>query len=307
MGGILLVLLLAPVLWAIMWSVARLSYRLSKSSPWRLAAGIFFVATTFGLIALQFHLLAIFETDSFARSHSLYVIFPDIVPGIALGLYKGLQEERVKKKMDSALSEFSINREHIGLPASASKPLGNGAQRIEIAISTNGILRAVIFPGQNKPKYILMILVTAICSVNLLGLQFVLIHPISRLLMTPTFIDLMRLIQTVNVLAGGYVLALAFTGKSTLTLDLKSLKIESSLLNLTVSKKSFANSNVMNLRYAQWQTESQSGTIERSGIRFEVGSKTHTFGTSVTTNQAHELLNRMRSIYSFPMPKEAQG
>ena len=304
MVGILLVLLLAPALWTIMWSVAWLTYKLSKSSPWRLAAGISFVAATFGLIALQFRLLRIFETDNFARSHLLYVVFPDVVPGIILMFYKMFKEENAKKQREAAKLSSLINKGHSESSASLFTPPNNGVQIIEI-VNASGILRAAIPPVRNKSRYTLMILIIAIGLINVLGLQFVLNHPIPRLLITPGFEGFMRLIQTMNVLTVGYVLVLAFTGRSTLILDDKNLTIESSLLNITVSRKSFANSNVMGLRYAQWQTDSRSGTVERSGIRFEVGSKTQTFGTLVTAKQAHDLLSIMRSIYSFPMTKEA--
>ncbi len=295
MGGILLVLLLAPLLWAIMWLVALLGYKLSKRSPWRLVGAIFYVSATFGLIALQLHLLSVIETDKFARSNSLFVIVPDIVPGVILMFYKAVKEENAKKHRGAASSNYFKDKEHF---EQISSSMNNSVQCIEI-MNKGGVLKAVIAPRRNKYKSLHAVLVVMIGPACTLGSQILLMHPHPR---TP--IGLMRFDQVFTVIAVGYILALPFTGRSALLLDAKFLKIESSLLGFTMRKKTFENPDIRNLRFAQWQIESQNKSIERSGIRFEVGSKTHTFGSTVTAMQAHELLESMGSIYSFPMPEE---
>jgi hypothetical protein len=170
---------------------------------------------------------------------------------------------------------------------------------MNILSDTNGVLQVVIPPLQNRNQFKIGVIFAAYGAVAILGLEFALQLSLTHRVQRPPRPEVIHAVQALCVLAVGYTLAVLFTGKRLLTLTTTTLQIQYVLLGLTVSRKSFENSEIKDIRYEQWQVQSRSGAVEQRGIRFEAGSKTYSFGNSMTEAEAHELIGRMRQIYNF--------
>jgi hypothetical protein len=181
-----------------------------------------------------------------------------------------------------------------------------GNQGIKMSLNTDGMLHVVIGPVRTPRTYRFAILVIVTGLVILLGFQFLLGNPNRHIYSSNTSVEVIRLCQMASGLAVAYILAIIFTEKETVILGPDRLEIERRLLNISVSKRSFPNQEIENLRFAHWRIESRQMPIEQSGIRFDTGSGTHTIGKLVSEAQANELIERMRAIYAFPFERHKQ-
>ena len=75
------------------------------------------------------------------------------------------------------------------------------------------------------------------------------------------------------------------------------LRIDSWLLGLNLSKRSFPNNTVENLRYEEWPG-GRAGT--QRAIRFESAGETIDFGRQADTSDCYEVIDQMQKIYKFP-------
>jgi hypothetical protein len=150
-------------------------------------------------------------------------------------------------------------------------------------------------------------LLVAVGVVGIVALQVALTHGRSNQQALPATVSVFRVLQGADAVALIYSLATIFTGTMVLTINSTKLSIAYFLLGLCVRRKSFYNAAIRNVRYVRWLEETRTRSVERSGIRFQVGLKDHTFGTSITAPQALDLIDHMRMIYAFPIVEERQG
>ena len=177
-------------------------------------------------------------------------------------------------------------------------------QSVELTSNPDGDFIAVIRPPFRDPQVIRLALILAFAAVvSIALLQYVLWFQSARGLAgrMDTFI---HLYQVGTLIVIGCVLANMLASRWTLNLSPFNLETSHAVLGLTVSRRVFQNSDRKNLRYTHWQTQSRSGTIEQSGIKFEVRFRTHCFGTSVARSDGNELIARMRKRYNFLSPEE---
>lgn len=160
----------------------------------------------------------------------------------------------------------------------------------------DGVLSVEIPPRRNQAALLLAILIGGSALAMVLVVQFRLIHPIHGHLVSPGVVSVLRMLQIADVLAAGYVIAAVYTGTRKLMLSMTRLEVCYFVLGVPIGRRSFDCADVRSLRYEQWQVQAKNKTIERSGIRFEVGSATHSFGTSISAARAAEMIGRMRAV-----------
>lgn len=167
-----------------------------------------------------------------------------------------------------------------------------GKLQINVSQDANGFLIVELRPRKSPSAFATMAIFAVFCLVCFYGFHFMLTHPHHGRRISP---GVLRAYQALDIIVIGYVLAAFFTWKRSLTLSLSKLEIRSFLLGICTSCKSFACSDVRDLRYDQWKSRSQNKTVDCHGIRFEVGSATHTFGT-VSPSRAAEVIRKVREI-----------
>jgi len=315
MVSFMVALLFAPVLVGLTWMYTSPLPRLNEYTPVKVIIRLVLSVALIGGLLAQVNFLAQHEPSNARRFYLLVLLVTECIPMLLIMFYRDPSRNRSKPpnrtdaygKKDRGVIEENAKRQReaaFSYPGAMSKPEVNSQppdrnDKINVLRDTDGFLQVVIPPRRNLDSFRFGVAVVACGAAGILALQFRLTHPTQsqqRLLALTEFI---RFLQAIDVLAVGYLLAVIFTGKSTLTLTPATLQIRFVLLGLPVSKKSFENAGIKNIRYERWQMQSGKKTVERRGIRFEAGSKTHSFGKSITEPQAHELIERMRRIYSF--------
>lgn len=175
-------------------------------------------------------------------------------------------------------------------------------QSVELTSNANGDFGAVIRPPFRDPRVIRLAVILAFAAViSVALLQYVLWLQSARGL-AGRIAPFIHLYQAGTLIIISWVLANLLASRWTLNLSPFNLEISHAVLGLTVSRRSFQNADIKNLRYAHWQAQTKNGTIEQSGIKFEVGYKTHSFGKSVADSDGNELITRMRERYNFLTP-----
>jgi hypothetical protein len=304
----MLVFMLAPVLWGTAWFHMWCMYRIPEKSWRRFAIGIPLLIAMLGVTALQFHLVMIVGPRRPDRHYFDSVIIVEWALTIALMLYVAIREDRAKKMRATARDTSSMIASPVRAAALPPISIHGHAVKMDITAHANGRLVAVIPPPLANNKYYFLYGIGLVLSglIGVMVLQFRLAHATSEQQQSLGIIGFIRILQAAVALGIGYIVASILTGKRTLTVDPSRLEIRYSLLGLPVSRGSFKNPEVKSLRYAHWRTQSRRKLIEHSGIRFEAGSETHTFGSQLTAEQASELIGRMRKVYAFPIAREGQ-
>ena len=90
------------VLWAVAWLAGSSGSRLPKKSWKRLPVAILVIGVSFGVPALQVHLLTTIVSDRFAHDVFFYILVSEYIPAIALVFYAGIREDRMKKRREMA-------------------------------------------------------------------------------------------------------------------------------------------------------------------------------------------------------------
>ena len=83
-----------------------------------------------------------------------------------------------------------------------------------------------------------------------------------------------------------------------IVLNQTSLEIQRWLFAFNLSRRSFPNSTIENLRYDEW-SGGKAGT--QNGIRFESTGETFTFARQATHSDSWDLIDKMLEVYKFPM------
>lgn len=167
---------------------------------------------------------------------------------------------------------------------------------IRITRDASGVLTVEILPKRNRAVFKLAIAYVVYGLFGIFALQFALTLLQHRHREPAHYMAIIRALQILDIILIGYFLAVWFTGRRILALSLSKLEIRSFLLGICTNRKSFACSDVRNLCYEQWEVKSQNKTFERTGIRFEAGLATYTFGTSVPATRAAEIIRKVREI-----------
>jgi hypothetical protein len=102
MTPVLIVSLLDPVFWGIIWFVIWCAYRLPKWSWIKLLLVVLWIGGLGGIIVLQAHLWHSLEPQG--TDHKVFdrVLFPEIMPGLILMFWKMILEDRAKKRREPA-------------------------------------------------------------------------------------------------------------------------------------------------------------------------------------------------------------
>jgi hypothetical protein len=160
-------------------------------------------------------------------------------------------------------------------------------------------VRIEILPPRNPAAYQLMFVVFIVGIVTVAGLEYAIVrrstfHPSS--LATTVY----RILQIVDILTVGFVVAKVLTGIDSLTLSRDELVIQHRLLGVGWPSRRFRTSEVRNLRAAEWTATSRGQVRHFSDVMFEVGTTKQTFGNALTSAQADGIISRMREVYNFP-------
>jgi peptidoglycan biosynthesis protein MviN/MurJ (putative lipid II flippase) len=285
MIGFLVALLFTPALVGMTWMLT--SPRLDGYAPWKVIIKILLAVAILGGMLAQLNFLAHNVPSNTRQFYLLTLLVIDAIPMLFIMISRDPSRRRSK----------SANRTFSG---ATSKPEVNSHSpdrndKIDILQDANGVLRVVIPPRRNLDSFRYAVAVAACGVAVILALQFALTHAIQgqRSLDMTKFL---RVVQVTNVLAVAYLLAGIFTGKWILTVTPATIQIQYVLLGLVLSQKSFEKTAIKNIRYEQWEMQSRNGIVERRGIRFDAGSKTYSFGHSITDPQAHELIERMTAV-----------
>ncbi|TAM84406.1 MAG: hypothetical protein EPN47_01665 [Acidobacteria bacterium] len=177
----------------------------------------------------------------------------------------------------------------------------SGSQKIQTGFSASGVLQVLIDPPRTPYTKRFITLVAVIGAAEILGLQFIPLHLGHQLHSNHilAFHGMILVVQAITLLAAGWILAIACTERTRLTVDSERLEVTRQVLNLPVSRRSFANREVVNLRYEHWQVEGRYRTVARSGLRFEAGPKSCQIGRCISESQANTLINEMRKLYPY--------
>src|SRR5260370_42588819 len=100
MKPVLIVSLLDPVFWGIIWFVIWCAYRIPKWSWTKLLLVILWICGLGGIIVLQAHLWQVLEPQGTDRRGFDHVLFPEIMPALILMFYVAIREDRAKKKRE---------------------------------------------------------------------------------------------------------------------------------------------------------------------------------------------------------------
>lgn len=94
-----------------------------------------------------------------------------------------------------------------------------------------------------------------------------------------------------------YILFRMLFGSDVIVLSQTTLEIQRWVFRFNLTQRSFANSTVEDLRYAEWR-------VSRFGmqnvIRFESAGKTVAFARQAAEGDSWELIDKMREIYRYP-------
>lgn len=96
---------LAIILWVVAWLAGLFGSMLPKKSWRRLPVAVLVIGASFGVPALQVHLLTALISDQFAHDVFVYILVAEYVPGIALIFYAGIREDRMKKRREEAITK----------------------------------------------------------------------------------------------------------------------------------------------------------------------------------------------------------
>jgi hypothetical protein len=106
---ILIPSLLDPVFWGIIWFTVWCGYRLPRWSWLRLPVILLSLGCLAGIIVLEAYLWQRLEPQG--TNHKVFdqVLFPEIIPGLALMFWRIILEDRAKKRSEAADSQPAGN------------------------------------------------------------------------------------------------------------------------------------------------------------------------------------------------------
>jgi hypothetical protein len=102
-----------------------------------------------------------------------------------------------------------------------------------------------------------------------------------------------------------YGIFLNLFGSEPVVISSKDLEIQSLILGLIRSRRSFPNSTVENLRYDEWPGVRGAGM--QHGIRFECVGETVSFAQCATTTESYDIMNQVQQVYKFPTSDPSEG
>jgi hypothetical protein len=108
------------------------------------------------------------------------------------------------------------------------------------------------------------------------------------------------LILSAMAIVNIYAAANMLSASELVVLDQTTLEIQKWLFTFKLSKRSFPNSTIENLRYDEW-SGGRSGM--QNGIRFECAGETVTFARQATHSDSWDLIDKMSEVYRFPTPE----
>jgi hypothetical protein len=283
----------------VMWIYMSPLPRMDGSAPTKVIMKIVLSVVIFGGLFAQLYFLAHSVPSNLRR---LYLMALLVVEGIPILLIICFRDYHNRNSSGANHGNRTADSEEKDNTILVISPV-IGTQEMRTGLNADGTMRAVIGPVRTPHTYYFAILVIIVGVVSLLGFQFVLANS-NHVRSANTFVGVIRIVQAMSVLAVAYILLIIVADKETLVLGPERLEIGHCLLNLPVSKKSFSNHEIENLRYEHWKNQSRNGSVERSGIRFEARSKAYSIGKCVSETQANELIERMRTVYAFPVARE---
>lgn len=90
----------------------------------------------------------------------------------------------------------------------------------------------------------------------------------------------------------------ALGGRTLLRLDPTTMSIEQQLFGARLVSRSFADTEVRNLRFTPAVTKGRSSVASR--ISFESADKTRSFGSGISDAEAFAIIDKMLEVYPFP-------
>jgi hypothetical protein len=317
MVSFLIVLVFAPVILGLLWMYTLPLSRLDGYTPLKVAFRIVLFVAVFGGIIAQLNFLAHNQPLNVRRFYGMALLVIEAIPILFILISRDPSKNRSKsvngpneggKKGGGVIEEKAGERREVASSysrtiskAKVTSKQSDGNDSIDILCDTDGVLQVVIPPRRNLDSFIYGVALLACGVAGILALKVWLTHAIMGHQRSHDMTEFIRVLQAIDMLVVGYLLTVILTGMRVLTLNPARLQIQYVLLGLPVTKKSFENAEIKELRYEQWQTQSGNKSVVRRGIRFESGSKTYSFGNSITEVQAHELIERMRRLYAFPV------
>lgn len=109
MTPVMLISLLDPVLWALIWLMVWFAYRLPKWSWIRLLLAVLWLGSMAGIIGLQAHLLTVLEPVGYDPKIIDKVLFPEIIPALVVMVYATIREDRKKKRREAAGLQSAVD------------------------------------------------------------------------------------------------------------------------------------------------------------------------------------------------------
>jgi hypothetical protein len=104
-----IVLLLAPLLWAIAWFGVLYGSRLPKKSWKRLPVAILSLSGLWGIMFLQLNLLSAIGSAAFVRKMFIYITTLDWLPAIVFILVAAIREDRAKKRRGASSPQPAVD------------------------------------------------------------------------------------------------------------------------------------------------------------------------------------------------------
>ena len=285
------------VLWLVAWLSGFCGSRLPRTDWKRLPLALLALCACLGIPVLQIYLLTTLISTEFAHRAFLYILIPEFAIAALLTFVALIGDARTKK-----LRESSEGESQESASICATLPIA-GRQEIRTDRDINGELHTVIGPVRTPDTYHFVIAVVVVGMGSILGLQVALSNIDRHMRELHGVVGGLRAFQLVSALIVGYILAIVFTEKEALILSEDRLEIRKCLLNLPVSKRSFANHEIENLRYALMKSEGRKTSLQRCGIRFEARSKVYMIGRYLSREQANDLIGQMRKVYAFPFAR----
>lgn len=297
MVNFLMMLVFAPLVLGLTWIYISPMPRLDGNTPVKVIIRIVLFVAIFGGFLAQLGFLAHHEPPNARRFYVMTLLVIEAIPGsfILISRDPGRFRPKHANGTDGAgTNDRPVSEEKLNLPADRS-------DKVNMVQDVRGSLQVVIPPRRNWHSFMYAVLVVACGIAGILALQLRLTQAVQGKQRLPGMTGFIHVIQAIDMLIVAYLLAAVFTGTRTLTLTSAILQIRYILLGVPIRTQSFDNSRISTIRYESSQIQSRNGTVERRGIRFEVGSKTYSFGNSITEPEAYKLIERMRQLYPFPV------
>ncbi len=163
--------------------------------------------------------------------------------------------------------------------------------------TSNGTLRMKVSPRINWlilfSALLVLLIITGVGLIPALGLLHAALQTGDAIAESIFKLLVFAALAVANIYA---VLKMLFAS-DVILLNQTTLEIQRWLFNIVISRRSFPNSTVENLRYDEW-SGGKAGT--QNAVRFESVGETVAFARQATDSDSWDLIDKMCEVYKFP-------